>query len=455
MITYLLVGLIVFSLAVIGLLVAARSAAVGERADGGGSLLARLFALWVISTVFFRNFFGEVHIPGLIGLSLERLCFLGLLVAMAGAVFRGRVSFAGKKSLDVLVLAFIVLCLVSMTVHGFSSTHPSLEKPWFTFLSGYLFPFIGFFVAKYFLVGDKDDRCLVRGLYWMGLAIAVIALMEGLGWRDYVWPRYIADKTVTLHLDRARGPFLNAAFTGLALCVGLVAGLMLLLRRRFPGLLFHALLLALFLPAIYYTRTRSVFLQFVCIGLGVATVLRTSFPKWKVYAVPAFLVCLVLLANLHRFASAERAEGGLAQMQEVAIRFELVHKSLALMAEHPFLGVGLGQFRNTGLALPEENDLQHNHLIGIAAEFGLVGIGVYLGILTLICRRLFKLFAVIPEEGFYNANFVFLVGLILVCNLASNTFVEPTPHEFANLNFFLFAGMVDRLTARYAASRRG
>lgn len=448
-----LAAVLAFSLVVVALLLYLKFGRDIGQERPGPSFVARVLAVWVASTALFGGYFYTVRFAGIVDLTVERLCCLVLLLAMAAMAYGGRVARGLDRSLDLLLAAFLGLCLVSMAIHGFLAARPGLAKPWFLFMEGYLLPFMSFFCVKYFLASEDDDRCLVRGLYILGIVIVGIALMEGFGLRDYVLLRYVAAKSILLHLDRARGPFLNAAFTGLALCIGLAAGLMLLPLTRLPWRLAHLGLLALFVPAIYFTRTRSVYLAFVAIGLGVVLALRTTYPRWKVYALPLCLVGLFLALNAGRFASDERTTGGLAQMREIAIRFELADKSRAIIGEHPLFGLGLAQFRSTAVASVDETEYQHNHLIGLAAELGLVGLAVYLGILWQIFRRLFRLFPVFPEQRFYNANLLFLVGLALLANLISNSFVEPSLHAFANINFFLFAGLVDRLYNRHVLSR--
>lgn len=452
-ITQALACILAGSLLLIGLMLHLRA---GSRACPGGhraSFVARTLTLWVASTALFGGYFASVRVLGAVDLTVERLVCLVLLVGLAARLARGRVVRGLDRRLDLLLLLFLGLCLLSMGLHGFLAAHDALAKPWFIFLEGYLLPFFAFFCAKYFLDTEADDICLLRGLYWLGLVIVAIALMEGVGLRDYVFLPYIADKTITLHLDRARGPFLNSAFTGLALCTGLVAGLTLVPLTRFPGRIGHLALLALFVPAIYFTRTRSVYLAFCIIVAGVVVAMRTPFPKWKVYALPLCLLGVLLALNFGRFASENRATGGLAQMSEIAIRFELANKSLGIIREWPFFGIGLAQFRSTEMVALEESEYQHNHLIGMAAELGLTGLAAYLLILVTLFGRLYQLLRRSPALRFYNANLLFLLGLALLANLTSNTFVEPSLHAFANINFFLLAGLVDRLYNRFILSR--
>jgi len=443
---YVLLGIAGLSLAVIIALIATRVAA-GSTASGP-SLLARVFTLWIVSTVFFGSRFASVRFAGLFDLTVERAVFMLLLGLMIARLYQRQIEHGLDHTAELPMLAFLGLCLISMSIHGFQPPRPTMSKPWYVFLEGYLLPCATFYCAKYFLNDEADIRCVVRGLFWIGAFLVVTSIMEGVGLRQYVLPSYINDKTFLIHLGRARGPFLNAAFNGVALCIGLIAGLMLLPLVRFPFSILHYAVLVLFAPAVFFTETRSVYLQFVLIVVGVGVALRTPFPKWKVLAIPCFLIILAILLNIGRLASTERSAGGLAQMEEVSIRFELARKSLELIGQYPFFGVGLAQFRNVGLAPLEEIEYQHNHLLGLASELGLAGLATYLAFLVIILRRLFRLLRGMPEGPFVNDNFVFLTGLALLCNLTSNTFVEPSLHTFANTNFFLFAGIVDKLYNR-------
>lgn len=127
-----------------------------------------------------------------------------------------------------------------------------------------------------------------------------------------------------------------------------------------------------------------------------------------------------------------------------------MNKSLFIFLNNPFFGTGLAQFRASSLFATSETELQHNHLMGVAAELGSIGLLVYLLFLCAILYRFIKLAHAVPENVFINANFVLLLGLAVLANLVNNTFQEPTLHLFANLNMFIFAGMIDRLYNKYA-----
>ena len=156
-----------------------------------------------------------------------------------------------------------------MSINGFSSEFSGGSKPWYQFLSGYLLPFFSFVIVKRFLHPERDYPRVFGILFVIGVYLCLVAFLEEFKIDEYIFPKYIADPDIPLHLDRARGPFLNAAFNGLFLCVAFLSGLALLpFKHRFDRL-FHVMLMVLLFPvAVYFTHTRSVLLQFVVIIAG-------------------------------------------------------------------------------------------------------------------------------------------------------------------------------------------
>ena len=203
-----------------------------------------------------------------------------------------------------------------------------------------------------------------------------------------------------MHLDRARGPFLNAAFNGLAINLGFICGLHLLAFKQGFQRLWYILLLAMFFPAVFFTQTRSVYLTFTLTLACFVSFYRTSFPKLKVLAIPMVLVFLFVLVRLDTLTSRERREGGIYQVEEVETRFGLIRRSVVMFLDNPVFGVGLGQFVPTvvqeyrgKVPLPAnlEEQIQHNHILGLMVELGIVGASFYLMMVAGFFRRLVRL----------------------------------------------------------------
>ncbi|NDY56355.1 O-antigen ligase family protein [Desulfovibrio sulfodismutans] len=259
-----------------------------------------------------------------------------------------------------------------------------------------------------------------------------------------IYPSYITDKTILLHLDRSRGPLLNAAFNGLAMTICFVAGLMLRPMVS-PGRRFLILiLLPLFFVGVFFTSTRSAYLVFL-LALGtVLFFLRSRGERWKLTPLILTLCLVAVAANTERLFSSSRERGGIAQMEEVDIRFQLIAKSLRLIREHPVLGVGLAHFSVSDS--PETyQDNQHNHLIGMAVELGVIGVSVYLCLLILIFRRLYALARNPRVDRDAWANTIILLTLGITAALVNNVFVEASLCPFINVATFTFAGLASRL----------
>ena len=411
--------------------------------------IAWFFSLWITATVLWGGYFGAFRIPGLFDLTLERfflICTLGTAIFMVG---KHRVSFAMSKAADILMILFLFACLVSMGIHGFLPAFRTFAKPWFLFITGYLFPFVGFLLAKYFLDPDRDYPLFFRVLFFLGAYISIIAIFENYKLNSLIFPRYISDPTVLLHLERARGPFQNAAINGVLLGVSFIAGFAMIPLNRGYMKYLYTMLLFLFFPAIYFTRTRSVYLLFLVILGGILIGFKATGQKWKLLGIPLVMVAFLAAMNADRLTSTDRLSGGLYQVEEIDIRFQLMNKSLYIFGNNPIFGIGLAQFRAASLFATSQAEFQHNHIMGIAAELGLIGLLLYLGFIGVILYRVIKLTFAVPEGQFINTNLVLLLALAVLANLISNTFLEPSLHLFTDLNMFVFAGMIDRLYNRY------
>jgi hypothetical protein len=212
--------------------------------------------------------------------------------------------------------------------------------------------------------------------------------------------------------------------------------------------------MSVFFPAVFFTLTRSVYL---CFLITLATLLfsyRTSFPKWKILALPLAVVMVLTFVNLPKLASSNRRAGGVYEVNEVLIRQSLIKRSLIMVADNPVFGVGLAQFIPASVAkykglvpiaeTPTEQT-QHFQLLGMAVELGLVGLFVYLSIIFVFFKRVYSLFIGLPRTGFIDSNLALLIGLSLVVYMVNNIFIDPSFQLFPNVVFFTFGGLADGL----------
>jgi O-antigen ligase len=286
-----------------------------------------------------------------------------------------------------------------------------------------------------------------------------MAFFEYINLRQFVFPRYINDPEITtLHLERARGPFLNAAFNGVGILIGFISGLHLLGKKTGFAKAFYQTALLLSFPAVFFTLTRSVYLGlFITLFIFLGWY-KTTFSKWKLISLPLAIILIAGIANSPRLLSTDRREGGVAQVVEVDIRLALIKRSYYLFAEQPFTGVGLAQFIPSSIRaykgpvsfVEEEStpQFQHNHLLGVATELGVPGLLAYLTLIILILRRLKQLAGRLPDDGIMGNNLRITIFAIWCVYLNNNLFVEPSNNIFINAVPFLFAGIADGLYTR-------
>lgn len=423
------------------------------------SLLAILLAIWIIAGAVFGPNFFVLRVAGIFDVTIERLLFAIIVSFLAAGLFTGKVSFQTNITIEITMGIFAFVCILSMMRVGFVPVSPEFVSPWFVFITGYLFPFIVFIFAKNYIVREKDVMVILQALFYFGIYLSITAFFEYADLRQFVFPRYISDPEVsTLHLDRARGPFLNAAFNGVGILIGLISGLHLLQKKTDFAKVFYQAALLLFFPAVFFTLTRSVYLGLLITLFIFLGWYKTSFSKWKLISLPLALVLIIGIANTPRLLSTERREGGVAQVQEVDIRLALMKQSYFMFSERPLTGIGLGQFipassRSYKGPVPwivEESGttFQHNHLLGIATELGTPGLLAYLILIFLVLRRLMQLAGKLPETGIMGNNLRIAIFAVWGVYLNNNLFVEPSNNIFINAVPFLFAGLIDGLYTR-------
>lgn len=422
------------------------------------SFSTAVFSLWLVSCAVWGPYFFSVHIPGLFDFNIDR-GFLALLIGiLLLGWYRDKVNFGAGCRLEVLMLLFLGVCLGSMFLHGFKAAVPRYPSPINIFINGYFFPFFALLFAGNHLTNKRDLSLVFHVIFYFSVYLVIIAHLEFFNLRQFVFPRYINDPEILLHLDRARGPFLNAAFNGLAINLGFICGLHLLAFKQGFQRLWYILLLAMFFPAAFFTQTRSVYLTFALTLACFVCFYRTSFPKLKVLAIPVVLLFLLVLVRLDTLASRERREGGIYQVEEVETRFGLIRRSVVMFFDNPVFGVGLGQFVPTvvqqyrgKVPLPAnlEEQTQHNHFLGLMVELGMVGASLYLMMVAGFFRGLVKLAEKLPERGFISVNLLVVVAIALAVCLGCNLFVEPSYCLYANVSFFLFGGIANGLYRHY------
>jgi O-antigen ligase len=417
-----------------------------------------LAAIWIVSAAVFGANFYALRFAGFLDITIERLIFLPIILLLLSGMFSGKVDLQKNNTIEIFMGMFVLVCLISMTITGFLPSAPQFPSPWFVFISGYLFPFMIFIFAKSYIVNERHVLFILHTLFFFGIYLCLTSFLEFADLRQFVFPRYIADLSIGIHIERARGPFLNAPFNGVAILAGFICGLHLLQKKEGFKRFFYQAALLLFFPAVFFTLTRAIYLAMLATVIIFLGWYKTPFPKWKMIALPLAIVLVVGLANAPRLLSTDRRAGGVYQVVEVDIRAALLERSALLFSEKPFVGVGLAQFipassqtyrgKTPYVIETAGTQFQHNHLLGIATEMGIPGILLYLAIVIHILRRFKQLAGKLPEAGIMGNNLLVVIVSIWCVYLINNLFVEPSNNLFVNVIPFLFAGLADGLYVR-------
>lgn len=420
-----------------------------------GILKASLLGAWIVSTIYFGPRFAVIRIPGVFDITIERALFIPLVFVLIYSLITKRTLLGKSIAIEFFMLLFATLCMMSMLFHGFLPRAPEYASPWFIFINGYLFPFIAFLYAKYVLNSFKDINTVLWFIFLGGLYLAAIAPLEFFDMRHLVYPKYINDPNIWLHLDRARGPFQNAAINGLAIVFSFSCSMFLLGAKKGAARVLQVILGVLYVLAVFFTQTRSIYLCFMVTALGLLIFYRMNISKWRAFFLPVCLFLIVAVLNLPKLAGEERKKGGVLQLEEVNIRFGLVERSLAMIADKPITGLGFGQFipesveRYKGIVpVPAGSftQTQHNHLLGIAAELGIPGLltfSILVGTLLYRASRAAVILYYEPDMSYFNLTLVLLIGM--VAYLLNNMFIEPSYFITINSIFYIFAGIIDRI----------
>jgi len=260
--------------------------------------------------------------------------------------------------------------------------------------------------------------------------LSLTAISQLLVWNALIFPRYILNPEIGIHMDRARGPFLQAA----------------------RG--FSAMLLLSALPiAILATMTRAVWLSFAgsvaWLGLYRRGILRKA--SIALFALAALGLLVTLATPKSEGALLDRA----GEQEPIDFRMAVYRTAWEMAGEKPVLGWGLNQMP-TEIARRVEGYravayAAHNSFLEILVENGAVGLALYLSVAvglfrlgrkrevdpawrgTLAGEQFRRLWPVLVGVYWFNACFV-------VMN-----------YQFVNAIVFTLAGV---LAAQQPTSRR-
>ncbi len=425
-----------------------------------GSLVAGCLVFLLVATCFGSPFlhFETGLLPG----TLDRLLILGLIAAYCLQRALGRTDPKPLELSDKALLALLAWLTFSTFTHNWRNLAPGIVPPVWRLITGYFFPAALYWIARQSRLFDRRVKLVHASLGLFGVYLAVTGLAEVSRQWWLVFPRYIADPLVGLHYGRARGPMVQAVSYGFALGVTALAGLV----WRSYSLRWHKLawlaIVPIELAALYYTYTRSIW-----IGTTVLTVIvlaATLRGAWRPMLVATLITAALFMtiSQLDSVTSLKR-EGNATEARESAtMRACFAYVSWQMFLDRPLFGFGFGQFyqeklaylsdRTTPLELELIRDyIHHNTYLDLLTETGLVGLSLFLIVLSGWIRTAWRLSR---EE---NPLWVRAHGVLMLGALGTYA-VQMMFHEVSytvldNGLLFFLAGIAAGLAPQFAAAR--
>jgi putative inorganic carbon (hco3(-)) transporter len=369
--------------------------------------------------------------------AIDRIAF-GLLVTGVAArtvVMRERLLVMERASWPMLGLA--ALAIVSAIGQPFD------QEAWSLLAAKFLVPFTLFHLAGLVFTEERQFRqfesfALVVLAYLSFTAIAFLV-----GAHSLIFPRFILDESLGFHVDRARGPLLQAVANGVSLNI---LGLLALHAYR-RGSVHGAkmwLLLASVPVAILATMTRAVWLSFA--GTIVTLIFLARNRTLRLACVLLTLIGGVVLAVV---LSSGEFGGELGDRLEergpVDYRAALYAGGWEMFVERPLTGWG---FHQMPAELPrhvsgynEKTLYPHNTYLELLVEHGIAGLTLYVWLMWELWRLGRGAVPRAERGGFLDAEFHRLWPILLAVYWLNAAMVVMS-YQFVNGLLFTMAGML-------------
>ena len=371
---------------------------------------------------------------------------LGLL--MLGVLGR---AVAGRRRL--LVVKRATWPMIGLTVLAVASVidKPFDTRAWSLLAAKFIVPFALFHLAALVFQEERQLRHfeLFSIVVLAYLCFTSIAFLVGA--HSLIFPRFILDGSLGYHVDRARGPLLQAVANGVSLnLLGLVA-LHAFLRGRMRGIT-AGLLLASLPLAILATMTRAVWLSFV-ISVGVM-ILRANSRRLRCVCVAVCLVGAIGLLITLSFDDQRRALiDRVTESGPVDFREAVYAGGWQMFLEKPLTGWGVNQMpaelaRHVS-GYKEKELYPHNTYLELLVEHGLLGLALYAWLMWEVFKLGRGSIPRLERNGFLNHQFHAMWPVLLGVYWV-NAAVVVMNYQFVNGLLFTMAGMLAAQQSRVA-----
>ena len=335
--------------------------------------------------------------------------------------------------------------MIGLTVLAVASVigQPFDNQTWCLLAAKFIVPFALFHLAGLVFREERQLRqfeifSLVVLAYLCFTAIAFLV-----GAKSLIFPRFILDESLGYHVDRARGPLLQAVANGVSLNLLGVLALHAFLRGRIRGLK-AAVLLASLPVAILATMTRAVWLSFAV--SVVVLIIRSHNRRLRRICIAVTMVGTLGLLIALSFEDQRRAlTDRLHESGPLDFRQAVYAGGWQMFLERPLTGWGVNQMpaelaRHVS-GYKEKELYPHNTYLELLVEHGVFGLALYAWLMWEILRLGRGLVPRADREGFLDQQFHAMWPVLLGVYLVNAAFVVMN-YQFVNGLLFAMAGML-------------
>ena len=415
-------------------------------------------AIALLVAIFLRLAF-EPYFP----IDLFWLALAALLVATVWWMDRTPDRLRGVGPTEWAMGLYLVWNVLSaLLAHKYAAgaelSQSAMALPRFVLFAG-MMPLIMYVVGRY----TFDRTAAVRALLWTILLMAghsaVVAIMPTLGLAQWVWPRYPEVESTTNWSGRAAGVLDQPVATGILLTLGIAIAIQLICcGDEPPWRRWLAIGIAVGCGfGIYLTHTRAAWLcgvVMLVMGATLAKGYRTG------YVASLGFVTAVVLAKWSVFTSADRDAGGVGSVSELHDRLNTIATALWAAEQKPFEGWGIGRFRvvNTYHHQQWAQDVpwargydmvSHQNELGILAELGVIGLGLWLAVVALCIYRLCVVYRRLPSDSLTGRPLVLTALTAITILITSGLTVDLRYLDFPTTVVFLLVGVAIGWSERY------
>jgi len=283
--------------------------------------------------------------------------------------------------------------------------------------------------------------------------LSLTALAEYAGAWPVVFPRYIHNSAYTEYLGRARGPFLNPVANGLAIGFGWLCTAMLWTRVPPRWRVVLGAAMVSFALAIYCTLTRCVWLGTLAGGFIIILILLPK-PRRLPFVFLTAVVATVFLATQWERLMAFKRDVHLSAeeaAESAQLRPLLAVTAWKMFLDNPIAGCGLCQYdaRSKYYSFDRDIDLplekarrytQHNVLLSLLTETGLIGMGLFVAVLALWFIHGWKLWSDRSRPPWAREQGLVLIAFI-AAYLSNGMFQDTSQIVMVHTYLFFAAGL--------------